>query len=145
MRLGSLVLLALVMALATALVGWWTVPVIGALWGAVRATRRGVAPDAGLAGALGWGLLLLLAAAQGPVAAVAAQVGAVMGLGAPGLVVLTLLCPFLLAWAAALVSAELTRAVRGAAAERDAGREEIPAARELGAASAAADEITARS
>ena len=145
MRLGSLVLLALVLALATALVGWWTVPLIGTLWGVVRAPRRGVAPDAGLAGALGWGLLLLLAAAQGPVAAVAAQVGAVMGLGAPGLVVLTLLFPFLLAWAAALVSAELTRAVRGAAAERDAGREEIPAARELGAASAAADEITARS
>ena len=145
MRLVFLVLLALLMALGTTLAGWWSVPVIGAAWGVVRALRRGVALDAGIAGALGWALLLLRDAARGPVGVVAAQVGAVMGLGAAGLVVLTLLFPFLLGWAAALVSATLARVVRGAAAERDAGRGEVPAARELGAASAAADRVTARS
>lgn len=103
MRRGALVLaLGVLTALLTALVGWWTVPLVGAGAG-LLARGRGGAPmlDAAVGGALGWALLLLWDAAHGPVAALAQRVAGVMQLPPSALIGVTLVFPALLAGAAA--------------------------------------------
>jgi hypothetical protein len=93
--------LTLAFAGATAAAGWWTVPVVAAVW--VRVARRDWSPVRScMAGAaIGWALLLGWDALQGPVAAVARRVGGAVGLPPWGFVLVTLLFPALLAGAAA--------------------------------------------
>jgi hypothetical protein len=118
-RLLALAALVLAFALATAFAPWWAVPLVAAIWGATVA-RPGAAREAGLAAALAWGLLLARDATGGPAGAVAARVGAVMGLPGGALVAVSLLYPWLLAWAAATVAG--WRFARGAVATRRRAR-----------------------
>jgi len=94
-------LLAMAFALATAVLGWWTVPALGALWGilAPRGSRPGT--TAALAAMTGWLALLVSAALRGPAWELAAKVGGVMALPGWAFVVLTLVYPALLAGLAA--------------------------------------------
>jgi hypothetical protein len=101
------------LALGTALLGWWAVPAIAAVYGFISPERRHGLSTA-LAGALAWGLLLAVTASQGPVLELAARVAAVLTLPTAALFVVTLVFPALLAGSAA----ELTAAVRKAALER---------------------------
>lgn len=101
--------LALLLAATTALAGWWTVPVVAALWGAARHRHRGTALDAGIAAALAWAALLARQALRGPVDLVATKVSAAMGLPGPALVLVALLYAFLLAWAAARLTSSTRR------------------------------------
>ena len=94
------VLLAEAFAVATYGVGWWSVPVVAALWGFFSGDAHR-ARNAALAAAGGWGTLLLLDAARGPVGTMARQLGEVMGVPSLVLYALTLLFPALLAWSAA--------------------------------------------
>lgn len=96
--------LTLAFAGATAAAGWWTVPVVAAVW--VRVAPRARAPVRScMAGAaIGWALLLGWAALQGPVDAVARKVGGAVGLPPWGFVLVTLLFAALLAGAAAQVA-----------------------------------------
>ncbi len=105
-----LLLLALALALATALFGWWAVPLPAALWGALRAARPRPALEAAAAAALGWLGLLGLAATRGPVVTLADQLGAIFNLPGPLVIVFTLVFPALLAGSAA----GLTSAIRAA-------------------------------
>jgi hypothetical protein len=101
LRLGSF---AVTIAAGTAVGGWWTVPVLTAVW--VRALRRHQPSGAFyMAGAAsGWALLLGWAAAQGPIVAVARKAGGVLQLPWWGMILLTLCFPALLAGAAARVA-----------------------------------------
>ena len=131
-RVGDIMGLAGLMAAGTWLVGWWAVPSLAALWGGGRAWTASGRNDvrawpAAAAAAVAWGGLLVLLAARGPVSVVAARVGAVMGVPAIALVVLTLVFAALAAWPVAIVAAALVRQVR---AERDTSRGVVdPAAR----------------
>lgn len=120
--------LAAVVALATMLVAWWMVPVACAAWGAWQRDRRAQALDAGIAASIGWGALLALVAARGPVAQVATQVGGAVGVPGWAVFLLTLLFPFALGWSAARVTGALARYGRSMAG-REAGRGNDPAAR----------------
>lgn len=100
------VLLAELFAVATYALGWWTVPLIAALW-ALMSHDENVARYTALCAVAGWTTLLLLDAAKGPVANMAARLGGVMGIPSVLLYVLTLLFPALLAWSAAKLSAGL--------------------------------------
>lgn len=117
------------------LVGWVALPVVGAVvgawlgWAARRdrpggregalepvhswtpaARRWAPAATAALAGAVGWGALLLLAAARGPVAQVARLVGGVLGgIPGPAFFLVVLLFAGLLAGAAGGASAALVQ------------------------------------
>ncbi len=104
-----LVLLAAAFALATATLGWWTVPLLGGVWGAIalRGTRP-VATAAAAAG-VGWLVLLLWAATQGPVWLLARKVGPILMVPGWLFVGLTLMFPVLLAGSAAA----LVTGVRG--------------------------------
>ena len=93
-------LLAEGFAVTTYGAGWWSVPVVAALWGFFSADRHR-ARNAAVAAAGGWGTLLLLDVARGPVSTMGAQLGALMGVPSVVLYLLTLLFPALMAWAAA--------------------------------------------
>jgi len=96
----KVVLLAEAFAVATFGLGWWSVPLIAAIWAAVsRSPNR--AKVAALCATGGWATLLLLDIVKGPVATMATQLGSVMSLPPAVLYLLTLFFPALLAWSAA--------------------------------------------
>ena len=102
--------LATVCALLTWFVGWWAVPVMslvaGALW-----RRSDAARLVALSAAIGWVVLLAVDAYGGALGSVATVVGGVFG--APALVMLgfTLLFVSVGAWSAAALGAELAQRV----------------------------------
>jgi hypothetical protein len=108
----KVVLLAELFAVATYALGWWTVPVIAAIWGIASRDAK-PARVAALCAAVGWATLLVLDAVKGPVDTMATRLGGVMGVPAFVLLLLTLIFPALLAWStAALVSGlRRTRAI----------------------------------
>ena len=99
-KLIRYVLLAEGFAVATFGVGWWTVPVIAALWG-FFSRDPGRSRNVAFSAAGGWATLLVLDAVRGPINVMADQLAAVMSLPPFVLYVVTLLFPALLAWAAA--------------------------------------------
>jgi len=110
-RLLLLVFLTAAMLLGTIGLGWWTVPLLGAAWGASGPINRRLATSAALAGALAWALLLAGSAFGGPVGQLAGTLGGIFRL--PGFIVilLTLLFPALLAGSAAALAAALREIV----------------------------------
>lgn len=112
-RLVRAVLLAEVFAVATFGLGWWTVPVIAAAYG-LASSNPNRARIAALCALGGWGTLLLLDAAKGPVGTMATRLGGVMGLPAFVLLILTLVFPALLAWSAARLMPSLRDSSRPA-------------------------------
>jgi len=92
---------ALCAAAATAVAGWWAIPVLAAVWARVLPGATATATTCGLGAASGWALLLVWDAAHGPVGAVARRVGGVFQLPAWGFVGVTLLFAALLAATAA--------------------------------------------
>ena len=102
----KVVLLAEAFAVATFGLGWWTVPIIAALY-ALASTNPKRARTAGLCALGGWATLLLLDAAKGPVGTMATRLGGVMGLPGVVLLLLTLIFPALLAWSAAALMPSL--------------------------------------
>lgn len=109
-RVVKAVLLAEAFAVATFALGWWTVPLVAALY-SLATSNPNRARTAALAALGGWATLLLLDAAKGPVGAMAARLGGVMNLPPAVLWILTLVFPALLAWSAAA----LTPSLRGSA------------------------------
>jgi hypothetical protein len=107
-------LLALAFVLGTALVGWWTVPLLAAIWGvlAFRVPRAGVL--AGLAAMIAWALLLAMDMRADAFAELSRALAGVVGLPRGSLFALTLVYPALLAWSAARVTAVATTLLRGA-------------------------------
>jgi hypothetical protein len=106
-RLIRLALLTGAMAVATVAFGWWGVPAVVAAWGVVARRQRGTALAAALAGMLGWGALLVIAATRGPVGTLAQELGSVFALRAIGIYAITLALPGLLAITAAVVARSL--------------------------------------
>jgi hypothetical protein len=97
----AVLLLAAAFAIATVVLGWWSVPIVAAA-GAV--VRRGIPRTvwmAALAAALAWAALLAWLAARGPLGVLATQLAGVMTLPAVVLPLVTVIFPALLAWSAA--------------------------------------------
>jgi hypothetical protein len=95
-------LLAISAAAATLLAGWWTIPLLAAVW--VRVLPRATASTCAFGAALGWALLLAGAAVHGPAGTVAHRVGGVFLLPGWGFVALTLVFAALLAALAAIAA-----------------------------------------
>jgi hypothetical protein len=104
--------LAAAMAAGTIWVGWWSVPVLGLLWG--LRYRPGGALVAGL---LGWSGLLGWQATRAPLADLAARLAGIFGLPAWGVLILGPVIAAGLAWSAAELAAVL-RGAGGAAGRR---------------------------
>jgi hypothetical protein len=101
------VLVALAVATATWLAGWWSVAVVALIAGFVARDRRGRAGHVALGAAIGWALLLLADVAAVRFGALATALGGVFPVPAAALVVLTLLLPALLGWGGAVLGAWL--------------------------------------
>lgn len=101
--LANLVALILTIAIATVVVGWWTVPVIAGIW-TLAAPRRAAVIYAAFAGAAAWGVTLLLIARVGPVGAVDGLLAQIMNVPPRTLIGLTLAYGALLAGSAALLA-----------------------------------------
>lgn len=85
-------------------IGWWTVPVIGWMWGATPGRPAHPVVTAAGAAAGAWAALLALAALRGPVGELAIKLGGIMGVAGWVLVAATVLLPALLAGAGAGVA-----------------------------------------
>jgi hypothetical protein len=113
MLFSRTVLLAAVFALATFAMGWWSVPVVAALYSVVAARGTGLAGRssavvAGMAAMLGWAALLAIASARGPVPTLAGELAGILRLPAAGIYAVTIAYPGLLAISAAIVARVLT-------------------------------------
>jgi hypothetical protein len=104
-RLLSFLALLVAFALA-ARFGWWALPIVGALWGAMVPRVPAPAGTAALAAASAWGAWLLLdwVADQNAFASLAGRLGGVMNLPPVVLILITLLLAALLAWSAAALA-----------------------------------------
>ena len=103
------IILAMMVALGTWFLGWWTVPLLAAIAGALWWDHVHVARDVALGAAIGWAMLLGYAASGGRLVALARALGGVLYLPWPLLVVLALAFPALVAWSATTVSAAVAR------------------------------------
>jgi hypothetical protein len=115
---GRLALRTLLVAAALAIattIAWWGVPAAAAVFGALTWRDRGGPVVAGFAAIVAWGGLLIWDAANGPVGAVAATLGALLKVHAAAVYALTLAFAGLLAVCAAIVARSVARLSRGAA------------------------------
>lgn len=107
------VLLALAFALGTLVIGWFALPIVAVVWGAI-ADRERASLDAAVAAVVGWGALLVLAMFTGAIGEVARVIGGVVGVPSWVPIAATLLFGVALAWSAAVVGREIARVVRAA-------------------------------
>ena len=91
-------------AVGTAVVGWWIVPILAALWMRVLPSDRSAVATTTVGAAAGWLILVGAMALQGPVPAVAAMCSAVLGLPRWGFPLVTVLFPAMLAGSAAVLT-----------------------------------------
>lgn len=103
-RVAIVVAIAAVSAALTWVFGWWSVPVVALLSGWLLRRVRWAASLTGLGAALGWAVLLGIDALSGRVGALAARIGGIFTIGSVGIVALTLLFAFALAWSAAALA-----------------------------------------
>lgn len=96
-------LLSVAFALATALIGWWAVPILGCFWGLYESSDRRPAIVVSVAAGLGWAILLLWTAAMGPLLSLVQRVAGVMGVPSISLIGLTVMFPMALAWGASVL------------------------------------------
>lgn len=83
--------------------GWWAVSILAAIWVRVLPSDRRPVRTVVLGAALGWLVLVGIAALHGPVPALAARLSAVLELPRWGFLAATILFPALLAGTAALL------------------------------------------
>lgn len=102
-RAARVVAFAALAAGGTVAAGWWIVPVLAAAWVRVLPSDRRPIRTTTLGAALGWLALVGVVALHGHVLALAAALGAVLGLPRWGLLAATLVFPALLAGAAAVL------------------------------------------
>ena len=103
-RAVRIALFGVIAAAGTVAGGWWSVPILAALWVRVLPSDRNSVATVVFGAAVGWLLLLGMVAFQGPVPAVAAMCSAVLGLPRWGFPLATLLFPAALAGTAALLT-----------------------------------------
>jgi hypothetical protein len=107
-KAASFVTLVAAFALATKL-GWWTVPLVAALWGLLHPRLPRPALWASAAAGLAWVAWLAFDAVrgQGAMGVLATRLGGVMRLAIPALFLVTILFPALLAWSATVLAGGL--------------------------------------
>jgi hypothetical protein len=110
-RVLIVIILAVMVTVATWFLGWWTVPVLAAIAGALWWDHEHVGRDVGIGAAMGWALLIAYAGSSGRLVPLARALGGVLFLPWPLLIVVALAFPAVLAWSATTVSATVARFV----------------------------------
>ncbi len=99
----QVLMLGLAFSFSTLLLGWWAVPMLAGFWGFYEKAEYRPALTASVAAGLGWALLLVWTATQGPMLALASRVSGVMGVPSVSLIALTVMFPMALAWGAGVI------------------------------------------
>jgi hypothetical protein len=120
-QLLAVVVLALAMALGTAWIGWWAVPVFAAVWGVARYGAHPTA-TAAVGGALAWVVLLAITALRGPAGETSRVLGSAMAVPGWLPLLLTVLFPAALGGAAARLAHTIVPMLEGGAGARSAPR-----------------------
>jgi hypothetical protein len=107
-----LTIVAAILVASTWVVGWWGVPLVALVAGALLYTRRGIAGLVALAAVIAWSVLILVDGASGRFGVLAGLVAGTMQLPAGVILMVTLLYAALLAWSAAVLGVEIGRARR---------------------------------
>jgi hypothetical protein len=110
-----LAIVAAILIAATWVFGWWGVPLVAAVVGALLYARRGIAGLTALAAVAAWSVLILVDGASGRFGVLASLVGGTLQLPAAALLAVTLLFAALLAWSAAVLGVEVGRMRRRSA------------------------------
>ena len=95
--IAAFFLLIIAFGLATLFFGWWTVPLIGLVYGILARPANRPGWLAALAAAAAWALLLSWTATQGPVGLLSEKLAGVMRLPASVLFLITVMFPLILA------------------------------------------------
>lgn len=109
--MGTNVIFALLVAAfgaGTVVFGWWTVPVIGLIWGAIAPSRIRSGLYAALGAGVAWALLLSWTATQGPVGALARRISPIFSAPTILFFVIPPLLAALLAGSASVVAGAVT-------------------------------------
>ena len=109
-RVGILVI---ALGAATVGLGWWAVPIVGALWGVVAARETWPVTTVAVAAGLSWVLLLGWAAFHGPVFRLANTLGATVSLPGWGVLLLAIVFPMVRAGSAAGVAGTIKKGKKG--------------------------------
>ena len=96
-------MLSLAFSLATALFGWWGVPLLAFVWGMYDIAEDRPALIASFAAGLGWAILLVWTATQGPVLLLSERASGVLGVPSVTFMALTLMFPMALGWGAGVL------------------------------------------
>jgi hypothetical protein len=93
--------------------GWWAIPVVAALWGAMRPAVNAPGGTAALAAASAWALWLLgdWQADHDAMALLTTRLGGVMSVPPAVLILLTLVLGAVLAWSAAALAGAVANAL----------------------------------
>ena len=111
--LPIILLLAAAVAIATALVGWWGVPIVAGAAGYLLGRDRAPGILAAVGAAIAWSSILLSYRVLGlPIDVLARRLAGAMQLPLLGLVALSVVFPALLAGAAAALAGHLRGAIR---------------------------------
>lgn len=97
---------ALLVSVATWIIGWWTVALVAAVSGWYLRDVAAIAVWTAAGAVLGWALLLTLDALGGRLGALSRVLSGTLSLPTAALVVLTLAIPALLGWSAATLGRE---------------------------------------
>ena len=100
----QILLLSVAFALATLIVGWWAVPLLAAMWGLLTSREKSAELVAAAAAGLGWSLLLVWTATQGPIGELASRAAGVMGISSLALIAVAIVFSMAIAWSAAAVA-----------------------------------------
>jgi hypothetical protein len=110
-KLALVIILAEAFAVTTFGIGWWSVPIVAAIYALfAKSDRHALVAAACAAG--GWLTLLLLDMAKGPVLMMGTRLGGAMGLPPAVLYAVTILFPALMAWSAATLVPKVRAASR---------------------------------
>ena len=112
--LRALTIVAAILAALTWIVGWWGVPLVAAVAGALLWKRRGIAWLVAFAAVIAWSVLILVDGTSRRFGVLAGVVGGTLRIPAGALLTVTLLFAALLAWSAATIGVEIGRVSRGA-------------------------------
>lgn len=108
----ALAIVAAILAALTWIVGWWGVPLVAAVSGAILWRRRGTAWLVAFAAIIAWSVLILVDGLGRRFGVLANVVAGVLQLPAGALLMVTLLFAALLAWSAATIGVEIGRVSR---------------------------------
>jgi len=100
-------LIALVLAAATILLGWWAVPIVACVGGLLLRPQAWDGARAALAAVVAWGAILGWTAATSPLAKLLHQLSSLMHLPGWALIAVTLVFPMFLSWSAWILGREV--------------------------------------